>query len=452
MKLRLLLEIVAAGALALGGVSSRAGVELGLDVPIPGDWDSAIVDRDGASPKILQLLRQYPDPIGPLIDPNSGQGPSNAVHAATQFLYACAPNLTVAHLDLTNSLVLSEVLQDHNLHYPERGMDYCVVFKQQYGSLPVYEGECRVALNNHYVIWQLRNDLQEITCPPQTPKLSEAEAFTRVQARYAGVTTNLASPGSLFYFSPTNLVWGFYLPSYGRMAKIDAVTGAVVGEDLNVIPVPGYTLSAVAFNNYDANHPVYYLETNRFAGTGCYVEVLGGPDPAHLQPVLPLNAGLSPVLSLAEDEGWFDAGVGIVPGVEAGGQAWFQVMAWKGEGTTNGWQDARERVVSDVFQQFTGTACINLGLMCEVGVLSFPVDLVIRPARPSAGPTLKMTRSGDRLILSWPNTDSGFKLESTDCLAAPHWVPVAETPGAIGNERVLTTAIVESARCFRLKK
>ncbi len=133
-------------------------------------------------------------------------------------------------------------------------------------------------------------------------------------------------------------------------------------------------------------------------------------------------------------------------GVEPNASAWFQVLAWKGDGTTNGWQKATERAISDVFQSVTGTICINLGLMCEVWTFNFPSNLVIRPVVP----TLAMNRVGDQLVFSWPYSE-GLSLESTDRLAT-NWVRVAESPGTVGNESVWFAPVAGAARYYRLRK
>ena len=47
----------------------------------------------------------------------------------------------------------------------------------------------------------------------------------------------------------------------------------------------GSGAAVIAFNNWDALHPVYYREIGTVADAGCYVTVLGGPDANHLSPV-----------------------------------------------------------------------------------------------------------------------------------------------------------------------
>ncbi len=447
MKMALLLHLViAASGLALSATQSLAAAPIDYETvraQIPGKFDRYVIDWEGASPKIMELSRSYPTPVGPLINPIAGQGASNAVYTATQFLYAC-PYLTIAPLDLTQDLVLNEVMLTTERNYPERGTDYMVVFKQQYGGYSVYRGECRVGLNNHYEIWTVDNELQEITCSPQTPKLTAAEAFSNTQASYAAVTTNNTSSGSLFYFSPSNLVWGFYVEPYGQTVMVDSVTGAIVSGPTNHVPIP--PTPVMTLNNYDAQHPVYYLDTNTLADAGCYVEMLAGPDAASLQPIVPMFSG-SPAMALTE--GYFDFGIGVVPDVAPATQAWFQVIAWKGEGTADGWQKAAERVISVAFPHYLGY--LVPGHVTSPFMFNFPADLIIRPVLSSAGPALRMSRIGDQVIFSWPVSD-GFTLETTDSLAGANWVAVKESPGIVGGENVLTTAITDSVRCFRLRR
>ena len=86
--------------------------------------------------------------------------------------------------------------------------------------------------------------------------------------------------------------------------------------------------STVRLNNRDANQPIYdnNLQTPAF-GPEYYVEVLAGPVGGVLSPIT--LAGSTETHFPFTEPGYFDAGVGIIPGVMDGGPADFMIRAWK---------------------------------------------------------------------------------------------------------------------------
>ena len=88
--------------------------------------------------------------------------------------------------------------------------------------------------------------------------------------------------------------------------------------------------ATVMLNNYDANKPIYYLNLGTLAPVnhGFYVQLLAGPPGSSLVPVVPTNGG-DGVIPIAGVDGYFDAGVGVVPGVLPGAMAEFQLRAWQ---------------------------------------------------------------------------------------------------------------------------
>lgn len=87
--------------------------------------------------------------------------------------------------------------------------------------------------------------------------------------------------------------------------------------------------ATVSLNNYDANKAIYLQTDFRLAPVaGVYVELLGGPDAEHLSLVVAVGSGQSR-FTLSEP-GFFDAGVGIIPGVESTEMATLQLRVWNG--------------------------------------------------------------------------------------------------------------------------
>jgi hypothetical protein len=88
--------------------------------------------------------------------------------------------------------------------------------------------------------------------------------------------------------------------------------------------------ATVSLNNYDANKAIYIQNSleGRAPVAGVFVELLGGPDAEHLSLVVAAGSGQSR-FTLSEP-GFFDAGVGIIPGVEPTEMATLQLRVWSG--------------------------------------------------------------------------------------------------------------------------
>ena len=90
-----------------------------------------------------------------------------------------------------------------------------------------------------------------------------------------------------------------------------------------------YADATVHLSSYDSHMPVLFQNSETLAaGPDFYVEVLGGPVGGYLAPLEPIGAS-TPIIKL-NDPGYFDAGIGVIPGVRDGGVADFQVRAWYG--------------------------------------------------------------------------------------------------------------------------
>jgi len=72
----------------------------------------------------------------------------------------------------------------------------------------------------------------------------------------------------------------------------------------------------------------------------------------------------------------------------------------------------------------------------------------------SGGPRLRITRSGNSILLAWPNASSNFVLQGTASLAGPGtaWGSISQPPVIVGNERQVTVPLVTGRRFFRLSK
>jgi hypothetical protein len=69
------------------------------------------------------------------------------------------------------------------------------------------------------------------------------------------------------------------------------------------------------------------------------------------------------------------------------------------------------------------------------------------------GPPLVLTMTGPDLTVSWPASDSGYKLQySSNLTAVAGWLPVTQTPSTNGN--TISIALQKSGpqKFFRLKQ
>jgi len=138
--------------------------------------------------------------------------------------------------------------------------------------------------------------------------------------------------------------------------------------------------ATVTLNNFDSNIPVLYVASaggTAVAAPGSAninVQLMGGPSATQLQPVVPSGGGSAviPVAGTAAGgvAGFFDGGVGVVPGVAANATATFQLWAFVGS-TPSG------QYASATWTQATGSW-----------------DPTVVPPAPATGPTLAIPSGG----------------------------------------------------------
>ena len=114
-----------------------------------------------------------------------------------------------------------------------------------------------------------------------------------------------------------------------------------------------------------------------------------------------------------------------------------------------------------------GVALDNAGNVFLAGEASadFPIEnpILPYPGAESAGfvlkadlfgnlPPLKIIRSGQTILISWPDSVTSPVLEMTDVLPASTWNAVPITPINIGAEQVIAVDIDSTAKFFRLRQ
>jgi hypothetical protein len=92
----------------------------------------------------------------------------------------------------------------------------------------------------------------------------------------------------------------------------------------------GMADATIRLNNKDSQMPIFISHIGTLATTGdqIYLQILAGPIGAPLYPVTPIG-GTTSIIELSE-AGYFDAGVGVIPGVSGGSAVQCQLIAWQG--------------------------------------------------------------------------------------------------------------------------
>jgi hypothetical protein len=67
-------------------------------------------------------------------------------------------------------------------------------------------------------------------------------------------------------------------------------------------------------------------------------------------------------------------------------------------------------------------------------------------------PELKISRSGNNIVISWASSATGFSLETTPSLAPATWSAVTDIPVLNADQSIVTNVVGGTSRYFRLKK
>ncbi len=117
-----------------------------------------------------------------------------------------------------------------------------------------------------------------------------------------------------------------------RRQLVTQISNLLVAFALMTLSINLRGAATVALNNYDA-HMAIYLADGRMlapANGSVYVELLGGPSADQLSPVVSTMGVTISTISANDKPGFFDYGVGVVPGVADGATATFQLEVWQG--------------------------------------------------------------------------------------------------------------------------
>ena len=81
---------------------------------------------------------------------------------------------------------------------------------------------------------------------------------------------------------------------------------------------------------------------------------------------------------------------------------------------------------------------------------NFYLDIV-RVLLPQHAPTLRASRAGDTVVLSWPASTIGFVLQSETTLFPPSWTDVTNAVAIAGPDQTVTNTVSAPAKFFRLR-
>lgn len=140
-----------------------------------------------------------------------------------------------------------------------------------------------------------------------------------------------------------------------------------------------YADATIRLNNYDSQMPIYFQQYGNLVQNGqmgldtvVYVEVLAAIPGDRWEPVL--MAGTTTSVFELKEPGYFDAGVGVIPGASANSLVNLQVYCWfeksgvkTGETPSEGWVER------------AGSWDPNSGLPATGPILDIPNSIIISP-------------------------------------------------------------------------
>lgn len=204
-----------------------------------------------------------------------------------------------------------------------------------------------------------------------------------------------------------------------------------------VVAVPPVYSATIDLGLPDTNALIFYqVAEARASGTGFSVELLGGPVGGTLQPVAVAN-GAQAQFPLA-GPGYFNAGVGVLPGVAAGQEAQFQLRVWKNAPV---YAVAEERGQTPVWTQATGIWQTNaVPAAAPVGVaLRLPGAVIVKALDQVA--TVDLTNLG---------TGMAILMGSTGQMASGSAVQVELLGGVPGGYLAPVKSLASQATSFPL--
>jgi hypothetical protein len=79
-------------------------------------------------------------------------------------------------------------------------------------------------------------------------------------------------------------------------------------------------------------------------------------------------------------------------------------------------------------------------------------DAFVAKVTSQVAPSLRITRSGNTLVLSWHAPVAQYLLQANDGMGAANWAPVAQTPIVTNGLNTVTIDLLGGHKNFRLKR
>ena len=140
--------------------------------------------------------------------------------------------------------------------------------------------------------------------------------------------------------------------------------------------------SIVQLNNFGPpDSPIYYLKSGTAAKSDINVQLLGGPVGGALSAVKN-TTGQDTFQIIAGADGYFDGGIGIIPGVADGGRASLELRAWKGAS-----YDAATEKGSQKWNQATTSADLTPPNLppATIAALAIPANVLVAAGGQQVG-------------------------------------------------------------------
>lgn len=153
-----------------------------------------------------------------------------------------------------------------------------------------------------------------------------------------------------------------------------------------LFPRVGKADATIELSNIDSTKPIFYQNIGTLAsGDGFYVELMAQSGAGSAWVPVYIAGNTTSILTLSQP-GYFNAGVGIIPGASDNSDVSFYVRAWTGASTYESSIELGQNGQSSIWHQNTGSWDPNSGLSATGPILAMS-DSVIISAHPFPEPT-----------------------------------------------------------------
>ncbi len=283
---------------------------------------------------------------------------------------------------------------------------------------------------------------------------------------FEGVNAGVGESAGLSLYGPPKIGSGFldYWARNGNDWALKTVSGedASFGALINGTPVfstgitltapASFALEAIAADSDGSITRVEFYSGATLIGTA-------NTPPYRIQ-LKSVGAGSNSFVAKAYDNQGADASsapvqVTVNPEQGVGGDEGVLSYTWAGDKLTVAWSDKYKgqvlqtsgTLLNPVWKDVDGSSQkTSVVVSSAAGALYFRLVKAAGTPGDSTAPKLALALSGNNLLISWPLSSTGYRLEATDSLLAPRW----DTVSSANNSAVVPKA--SASRFFRLSK